>query len=350
MLNELTIQLKDRQDLSADQVKQAVEALTRDLCSAEEKAEFLMGLARKGETVEEISAFARTLREKAVPFAVDDELRARAILDVVGTGGDKLGTFNISTCAALVASAAGIVVAKHGNRAITSKTGSADVLEALGVPIDLTPEEAARWLKEHGFVFLFAPLYHPAFKHIGPARKLCAEHGRRTVFNYLGPLLNPARPSAQLMGVPRPDLCEPLARVLQSLGVRHGMVVCGEVPDGRGTRHMDEISILGQTTVAEFQQDRGFHVSSLSIGDLPIPGANLEDLLGGTPDQNAETVRKVLMGEERGPKRHAVLLNSAAAIFVGERAESIKEGWDIAEELIDSGKVRRRLSRLARRA
>src|SRR5258706_4068509 len=184
------------------------------------------------------------------------------MLKVCGTGGDRLNTFNISTTVALVCAAAGVAVAKHGNRAITSQAGSADELEALGIRIDLVPAEAARSLQERNFAFFFAPNYHPAFKHLCPARKLCAERGQRTIFNFLGPLLNPVRPSAQLVGVPRPDLCQPLARVLQSIGVRHGMVVCGEVqeaeskvqgPEGRGPegRFLDELSTLGDTTVAE---------------------------------------------------------------------------------------------------
>src|ERR1051325_8835024 len=165
---------------------------------------------------------------------------------VCGTCGDRLNTFNISTTVAIICAAAGIAVAKHGNRAITSQAGSADVLEVLGIKIDLPPAEAARSLRERNFAFFFAPNYHPAFKHIAPARKLCADRGQRTIFNFLGPLLTPAQPSAQLVGVPRPELCEPLARVLQSLGVRRGMVVSGQVPGGAdGVRYMDELSTLG---------------------------------------------------------------------------------------------------------
>src|SRR6185295_16772736 len=203
--------------------------LADELVLAETKAGFLSALARKGETTEEIAAFARVLRARSIQPPLDAETRAREILDVCGTGGDRLNTFNISTTVALVAAAAGVTVAKHGNRAITSQAGSADVLEALGIRIDLTPVEAARSLRDHQFAFFFAPMYHPAFRHIGPARKLCAGRGQRTIFNFLGPLLNPARPGAQLVGVPQPALCEPMARVLQLLGVRRGMVVCGEV-------------------------------------------------------------------------------------------------------------------------
>ena len=229
MLQPLINDLAASRPLSEEQIQIAVGQLVDERVAADLKADFLTRLAAKGETVEEIAAFARALREKSIQPPLDAETRAREILDVCGTGGDRLNTFNISTTVAIVCAAAGIAVAKHGNRAITSQAGSADVLEGLGIRIDLPPAEAARSLRERNFAFFFAPNYHPAFKHIAAARKLCAGRGQRTIFNFLGPLLNPARPGAQLVGVPRPELCEPLARVLQSLGVRRGMVVCGEI-------------------------------------------------------------------------------------------------------------------------
>ena len=234
MLNLLTRQLAAANHLTDEEVRLAVEQLVDEAVPALTKADFLTHLARKGETTGEIAAFARELRSRALQPVLDGETRAGVILDVVGTGGDRLSTFNISTTVALLAAAAGVRVAKHGNRASTSPIGSADVMEALGIPFDLGPEEAVRSLREHGFAFFFAPKYHPAFRHIIPARKLCAERGQSTIFNFLGPLLNPARPTAALIGVPRPDLCEPLARVLQSLGVRRAMVVCGAVPGEGG--------------------------------------------------------------------------------------------------------------------
>lgn len=325
------------------------------------KADFLTALARKGETAEEIAGFARALRARAVAVPLDAELRAGEVLDVVGTGGDRLGTFNISTAAAFVAAAAGIAVAKHGNRAVTSRTGSADVLEALGVRIDLTPAQAARSLREHGFAFFFAPAYHPAFKHIVPARKLCAERGQPTLFNVLGPLLNPARPTAQLIGVPRPPLCERMARVLQSLGVRRGMVVSGEVhgpepggglrleggaanPGGSAVRRwMDELSTAGETTAAEYHSPEGVNLFTVSPGQFRVAPTRVDDLLGGDPQWNAELIRRVLGGEERGPRRDVVLLNAAAALWVGGRAGSLAEGWELAGSLIDSGRVSAKL-------
>jgi len=226
VLDQFIQLLNGRQSLDSTQCARAVEALAEETVAVDLKADFLTAMAKKGETPEEIAAFARALREKSVPLPLDPETRNREILDIVGTGGDRLGTFNISTAAAIVCAAAGVTVAKHGNRAVTSQAGSADVLEALGIRIDLSPEEAARALRDRHFAFFFAPAYHPAFKHIAAARKLCAERGQRTVFNLLGPLLNPARPSAMLIGVPRPEFCEPIARVAQSLQIRRAMVVC----------------------------------------------------------------------------------------------------------------------------
>lgn len=351
MLATLIQQLKDHAPLSAAQVAQAVGALTTEAVAPEVKAEFLSALAAKGETVEEIAAFAGELRALSVLPPLDEATRAGEILDVCGTGGDRLNTFNISTTVAILAAAAGVTVAKHGNRAITSQSGSADVLEALGIRVDLAPEQAARSLREHQFAFFFAPRYHPAFKHIAPARKLCAERGQRTIFNFLGPLLNPARPSAQLMGVPRPELCEPMARVLQALGTRRGMVVCGEIQPGAtggaAGVWLDEFSTFGSTQVAEFYQERGFHVSSLSARDFPVQPGTLRDLVGGDRTANAAILREILAGRERGPRRDAVLLNAAAALFVANRVKSLAEGWHLAGEVIDSGRATRKLDALA---
>ncbi len=349
--------------LSDEQVTFAVAQLVAGRVAVGNKADFLAALAGKGETAEEIAAFARELRAMSIQAPLDVETRAREILDVCGTGGDRLNTFNISTTVALIVAAGGVTVAKHGNRAVTSQAGSADVLEALGVRIDLGPDEAARSLRDHHFAFFFAPSYHPAFKQIGPARKLCAERGQRTIFNFLGPLLNPARPSAQLIGVPRVELCEPVARVLQALGVRRGMVVCGSVPGavfglhspgstpGQRSRaavtaFLDELSTLGETHVAEFYQDRGFMNSVLSLDGFVLQPATLSDLAGSDRKTNAEIVWRLLRNQERGPKRDAVLLNAAAALFVAGKTKSLVAGWDLAAELIDSGKAEAKLREL----
>jgi anthranilate phosphoribosyltransferase len=348
-LDSLIAELAAARHLSDEHAQLAVEQIVDENVPAALKADFLCHLALKGETVQEIAAFARALREKAIQPPLDSAWReTHEILDVCGTGGDRLNTFNISTTVAIICAAAGIPVAKHGNRAITSQAGSADVLEALGIQINLPPAEAARTLRERNFAFFFAPSYHPAFRHIGPARKLCADRGQRTIFNFLGPLLNPARPSAQLVGVPRPELCEPLAHVLQSLGARRGMVVSGKVPGPGGEiRNLDELSTLGENTVAEFYQERGFTTSTLDPHHFPLQPATLADLAGGDREANAEIIRRILRGDERGPKRDAVLLNAAAGLFVASRARTLSEGWDLAVQLIDGGQATKKLSELA---
>ncbi len=343
MLESLIAQLDQGRDLSAGQVHGAIQRLIDPQEAVEGKAGFLTALARKGETIDEIAAFARALREHSLQPPVDEATRNRGILDVVGTGGDRLNTFNFSTAAALVASAAGVVVAKHGNRAVTSQSGSADVLQALGVRTDLAPDQAAGWLREHGFAFFFAPRYHPAFQHIAPARKLCAGRGQPTIFNFLGPLLNPARPYAQLVGVPRPSLCEPLGRVLQALGVERGLVVCGRAgPEA----WLDELSTLDENTLAEFYQERAFATSTLHPRGFVRQPALLADLKGGDPAANAETMRRLFRGEERGPKRDAVLLNAAGALFVAGRSRTLADGWELAAQVIDTGKAVLKLEEL----
>jgi anthranilate phosphoribosyltransferase len=224
----------------------------------------------------------------------------------------------------------------------------------------LTPAEAARSLREHRFAFFFAPQYHPAFRHIGPARKLCAERGQRTIFNFLGPVLNPARPSAQLIGISRPELCEPVARVLQTLGVRRGMVVSGSVASGvarpqskaeggsgSDAIYLDEFSTLGDNTVAEFSEGRAIAVSTMRLDQFALQPATLADLRGGDRRANAEIIRRILSGAERGPKREVVLLNAAAALGVAGKTSALREGWDLAAAMIDSGKAQAKLMELA---
>jgi anthranilate phosphoribosyltransferase len=348
VLAKLTQQVNRLEPLSVTDVATAMRALVDETVAVEAKADFLIGLNEKGETSEEIAAFVRELRQMSIQPPLDEATRALEILDVVGTGGDHLNTINISTTAALISAAAGVTVAKHGNRAITSKCGSADVLEALGIQTDLSPEQAAKSLRDRQFAFLFAPRYHPAFKHIGPARKLCAERGRRTLFNYLGPLLNPVRPTAMLIGTARPELCAPMARVLQSIGVRRAMVVSGSVPAPDGTtRYLDEISTLGETSVAEFVQEHAISVSTLNPGHFPVRPARLIDLVGGTPEENAAIVRDILNGAEQGPRRDAVLLNAAAALYVAGKTRTMSEGWELAAELLANGAALRKLAQLA---
>jgi anthranilate phosphoribosyltransferase len=331
-------------NLSDGEIQDAVAQLIDENTPAEPKADFLIALAQKGETPGEIAAFAGALREESILPPIEKGWReSREILDVVGTGGDHLSTFNISTTVAILCAAAGAAVAKHGNRAVTSTVGSADVIEALGIRVNLTPEEAARSLRDKNFAFFFAPNFHPAFKNIAHARKLCATRGRRTIFNILGPLMNPARPSAMLVGVPRPELCEPMASALKTLGIRRGMVVCGEAE----ARHLDELSTLGANHVAEFYQERGFSTSVLTLENFPLHPATLADLRGGDKEVNAEIIRRILRGEERGPKREAVLLNASAALLVAGKAKSLMEGWELAVDTIEGGRAKEKLAELA---
>jgi anthranilate phosphoribosyltransferase len=355
MLKLLVQQLQAEQALTNAQVRDVIGQLVDEEVPVMAKVNFLTALANKGETTEEIAAFARELRALSIQPPLDAETRSREILDVCGTGGDRLNTFNISSTVAILVASGGVTVAKHGNRAVTSQSGSADVLEALGIRIELTPEEAARRLRDHQFAFFFAQKYHPAFRHIGLARKLCAERGQPTIFNFLGPLLNPAQPSAQLVGVSRPQLCDPVAHVLQALGVRRGMVVSGSVEAGAGDSksqpqsaplYLDELSTLGENTIAEFYQDRGFAMSLLSPQNFPLQPATLADLGGGDREVNAAIVRRLLRGEDRGPRRDAVLLNAAAALFVAGKARTMSDGWELAAEWIDSGKSRKKLEEL----
>jgi len=348
MLEALIDQLRNEAELSIEQIREAADALVSPSISASLKADFLLALAEKGETPTEIAAFAETLRDRAAPVPLSAE-EAAGCLDVVGAGGDKLGLVNLSTAAALIAAAADLPVAKHGNRAITSKAGSADALEALGIPIDLSPEAAAEAIRRNGFAFLFAPRYHPAFRHAAEARRLCAERGRRTIFNFLGPLLNPARPGRMLVGVPDPALCRPIAEALRRLGARRVLVVCGLVrgPGRQPPRPMDELSTLGDTFYAEAFEEDEIREGRLLLDTLPVRPAALENLRGGDAAQNARLLQEVLSGADRGPLRDAVLLNAAAALCVAGAAGSILEGWEQAALLIDSGRAAEKLAELA---
>ena len=335
-------------ELDEAQIAAAVSWLVDEAIAADLKAEFLTKLHLKGETLGEIVGFVKELKHRSVQVPWPQGRNAfENVLDVCGTGGDRLNTFNISTTVALLCAAAGVMVAKHGNRAVTSRSGSADVLEALGIPITLSPEAASTALERHGFAFLFAPHFHPAFKGIARARSLCAARGQSTLFNFLGPLMNPAAPTVQLLGVSRPSLVRPMAQTLRALGLRRAMVVSGSVPmpDGQ-VAYLDELSTLGDSVIAEFHQDRGFCESRWAPNDLPLSPAQLADLAGGDAAQNAAIVEGVLRDSVVGPKLEAVLLNAGAALFLAGRAKSIGEGWLLAQETVRSGAAARKLDEL----
>jgi anthranilate phosphoribosyltransferase len=290
---------------------------------------FVTALRLKGETADEIAGMAGVMRAKAIQVTV-----AEPVIDIVGTGGDSFNTFNISTAAALVAAAAGLKVAKHGNRAMSSKCGSADVLEALGVRIDLNAEQVQKCLEEVGIGFMFAQVFHPAMKYAAAPRR---EIGIRTVFNILGPLTNPAGAQSQVVGVADGTLVEKLALVLQKLGCLRALVIHGE--DG-----LDEITISGKTTVCELE-DNNINSYSVSPDDFGVAVAGMESLRGGTVEENADTIRQILSGAS-GPRRDVVLINTAAALLAGNRVTTLKEGATLAGQVIDSGDALAKLEQL----
>lgn len=337
-MKELTEEVRGGGILSADRVAEASAALLSDLATDEEKADFLEALHRRGETPEEVVAFAREFLARAEPFPVPDG--TGPVLDVCGTGGDRLGLFNISTTVMFVAAGAGARLVKHGNRGITSKSGGADVLEALGVAIDAPTERLQAMLAEAGAVFLFAPRFHPAFKAVAPARKILAARGRASVFNMLGPLLNPARPEFQLAGVFSPQLLPLYASVLPEIGRRRAWVVHGRA-GVEGV--MDEISTLGPTKIME----TGGEAREVQPADLGVLPARLEDLRGGDAAENAALLLDILDGTA-GPARDIAVVNAAAALVVCGLAAGWDEGMQRARESIDSGCARAVLEAMRR--
>jgi anthranilate phosphoribosyltransferase len=290
---------------------------------------FVTALRIKGESAEEITGLASVMRAKSIRVIID-----KPVIDVVGTGGDNSNTFNISTAAAFVAAGAGLKVAKHNNRAMSSQCGSTDVLEALGIKIDLNAEQVQRCVQEVGIGFMFAPIFHPTMKYAAAPRR---EIGIRTVFNILGPLTNPAHTEAQVTGVADGSLVEKLALVLQNLGCHHALVVHGE--DG-----LDEITITGKTQVCELK-DGGIVRYSISPEDFGLSKASLDSLRGGTISENAALLCSILAGAP-GPQRDVVLMNAAAALVVGDSAPSLQEGLDLAREVLDSGRALAKLKQL----
>lgn len=329
-IHEAISALTRRIDLTREQAVIVQRILMTGQATPSQIAAFLTALHMKGETVEEITGFAMTMRELATPILAT----RRPLVDTCGTGGDHAGTFNISTAAAFVVAGAGIAVAKHGNRSATSKCGSADVLEALGININATPEVVARCIDETGIGFLFARALHGAMKHVGPIR---AELKFRTIFNILGPLTNPAGADGQVMGVFSTALVEPITQVLQHLGARHAFVVAG--CDG-----LDELTITGPSQVGE-TRDGEVRLYEITPEQVGLARADIAALRGGDAEENAAILRAVLDGET-GPRRDIVLLNAAPAIVAGGAAETLKAGVAVAAQSIDSGAARAKLETL----
>ena len=323
MIKEAIVKIVNKEDLTYDEAYAVMNEIMNGETTPTQNAAFLSALSTKSaraETKDEIAGCAAAMREHATPVNTGMD-----VFEIVGTGGDNAGSFNISTTSALVAAAGGMKVAKHGNRAASSLCGTADCLEALGVNIRQNPEKSIELLKEVGMCFFFAQEYHSSMKYVGPIRK---ELGFRTVFNILGPLTNPSRPSMQLLGVYDEYLVTPLAQVLVSLGVKRGMVVYGQ-------DKLDEISLSAPTTVCEIN-DGWFKTYTITPEEFGFTRCTKDELKGGTPEENAQITKDLLNGA-KGPKRDAVLMNAGASLYIGGKAESLAEGIKLAAELIDSG-------------
>ena len=327
MIKEAIVKIVDKQDLTYDEAYTVMTEIMSGETTATQNAAFLAGLSTKStgsETIDEISGCATAMREKATRL----EHPGMEVMEIVGTGGDNAHSFNISTTTAFILAAAGIKIAKHGNRAASSLSGTADCLEALGINIQQDPDKCRELLEKVGFCFIFAQKYHSSMKYVGPIRR---ELGIRTVFNILGPLTNPSYPEYMLLGVYDERLVNPLAKVLMSLGVRRGMVVYG-------TDHLDEISVSAPTKICEFR-DGYYRDLTIRPEDFGLKTASREEIVGGTPEENAQTTRDILAGKITGAKRDIVLMNAGAGLFIAGKAESIQDGVRLAAELIDSGKA-----------
>ena len=327
MIKEAIIKLAKKEDLTYAEAEQVMNEIMEGKATDVQKSAYLTALSMKGETIDEITASASGMRAHCIKLLHDMD-----VLEIVGTGGDGSNSFNISTTSSMVIAAAGIPVAKHGNRAASSKSGAADVLEALGIKIDVPPEKSTELLKKIQICFLFAQNYHIAMKYVGPIRK---ELGIRTVFNILGPLSNPAGANMELMGVYDQSLVEPLAQVMANLGVVRGMVVYGQ-------DKLDEISMCAATSVCEIK-DGKFISYEIAPEQFGYERCEKGALTGGPPEENAKITMEILSGADKGPKRQAVCLNAGAAIYIAGKADTIEAGIRKAEQIIDEGLALKKL-------
>ena len=330
MIKEAIIKLSKKEDLSYEMAQAVMDEIMSGEANDIQKSAYLTALAMKGETIDEITASAAGMREHCTRLLNDMD-----VLEIVGTGGDRSNSFNISTTSALVISAGGVPVAKHGNRAASSKCGTADCLEALGVNIQQDPEKCVELLKEVGMCFFFAQKYHTSMKYVGPIRK---ELGFRTVFNILGPLTNPGSPAMQLVGVYDEYLVEPLAQVLMELGVKKGVVVYG-------MDKLDEISISAPTKVCDFENGR-YRTYMIKPEDFGFRTVDKSEIVGGTPQENAKITEGILDGSIKGAKREIVQLNAGAGLFVAGKTATLADGVKLAGEIIDSGAALDKLNEL----
>ena len=335
MIKEAIVKIVSKEDLTYDEAYTVMNEIMSGETSATQNAAFLAALSTKSaraETTDEIAGCAAAMRDHA-----DKVETGMDVMEIVGTGGDGAHSFNISTTSVFILAAAGVKVAKHGNRAASSQCGTADCLEALGVNIQQSPEDCVRLLREVGICFMFAQKYHTSMKYVGAIRK---ELGFRTVFNILGPITNPASPNYQLLGVYDEYLVEPLAKVLTSLGVKRGVVVYGQ-------DKLDEISISAPTTVCDFGGGE-YKTYTIQPEDFGFERATKDDIVGGTPEENARITMDILTGKERGAKRNVVLMNAGAALYAAGKADSIAGGVKLAAEMIDSGKAAAKVEQFAK--
>lgn len=338
MLSELIKKVQKKEEVSSIELEQLVADLIDPEVSLDEKAAFLVAFHEKGETAREIADLAGILRGLAIDPRVDVKLLGGLLLDTCGTGGDRMNTFNASTAASFILASANLPVAKHGNRSVTSQCGSADVLEALGVNIEMAPDMVQRSLEQTRYAFLFAPVYHKIFKTLQPLRQHLAKHGQRTVFNVLGPLLNPARPNIQVVGVYEPRLTDTMGEVLKLMGLMRAVSVHGYTSDARDSG-LDEFSNLGPNRLTQLHSSGKLETIELEIGVVGLKPANLEDLKGGDQISNAALIEGILKGETQGPQRDFVLFNAAAGMVLGNLATDLKDGIAKAAEEIDSGRA-----------
>lgn len=328
MLKKYIKKITERLDLTQEEMNEAMQIIMSGQTNDIQISSFITGLKMKGETSDEIAAAARVMKEKAIKIKVDSDI----ILDTCGTGGDGLNTFNISTASAIVCAAAEIKVAKHGNRALTSRCGSADILKAAGINIEAPPEKVKKSIEEINIGFIFAPNYHPAMKHAMPARK---EIGIRTIFNLLGPIVNPANNTHHLMGVSNNELVDKISEVFLKLGLKRGLVVCGN-------DCLDEIALSGKTKVAEIK-DGGIKKYEIQASEFIKKEYPIERIKGGAPEENAQILKDIFSGKEKEAYYSSVVLNAGFAIYMCDKAKNAKEGIKIASDIISTGKAAKKL-------
>jgi anthranilate phosphoribosyltransferase len=331
MLKKFIRKIAENKNLTQEEMTEAMEIIMEGKTNDIQISSFIIALKMKGETADEIAAAARVMKEKAIKIKIDSDI----ILDTCGTGGDGFNTFNISTASAIVCAAAGIKVAKHGNKALTSRCGSADILKAAGVNTEATPEKVKKLVEEINIGFIFAPNYHPAMKYAMPARK---EIGIRTIFNLLGPIVNPANNTHHLMGVPDDKLVDKISEVFLKLGLKRGLVVCGN-------GCLDEIAPSGKSRIAEIKDGKIIKYE-IKVSDFGVKEYKIEDIKGGTPEENAKILQDIFTGKEKGAYYSSVILNAGFAIYICDKAKDAKQGVKIAIDIISSGKAKEKLEQL----